>query len=757
MKKEVYSIVGMHCASCKTLIESVLNENKAVQSAVVNFSTETLTIEYDENKLSFEQLSKAVAGVGNYKLVESKDDRDNEKQKEYKKLSRKLLIVGIALIPFAVMMGMMLLDLLDIFEMPHAPFGKIVLDGQELNLFFVFQFILASIILFYGGSGFFRSAWNALKSKSANMDTLVVLGTTTAWIFSTIVTFAPWVFADIQQDVFFEAAAFIIFFILLGRYFESKAKSQANDAIKKLFELQAKEATLIREGKEVKVSVDAIKVGDIVVVRPGEKIAVDGEIIEGASAIDEATVTGESVPVDKGEGDKVIGSTVNKTGSFKFKVEKIGKETLLSQIIRMVEEAQGTRAPIQKLADQISGIFVPIVILIAIGGFSFWYFFATSLGLQLPGGVLSTAIYIATAILIIACPCALGLATPTAVMVGTGNAARHGILIKNAEALEHTHKIEAIIFDKTGTLTEGKPVVDKIICESGKEAEYLQLAAAVEHFSEHPLSEAITQRAEDKDLDYLKLKVGNFIMHEGMGVSGKVDGKEVVIGNEKLREKNKIKENDKLHNQGVELNEQGKTVVSMAIDGKEVALFALLDKPKKEAEAAISSLHKKGIKVFMLTGDHEKTAKYIADQLGIDRVIAEVLPTDKANKIKELKEEGLFVAMVGDGINDAPALAESNIGIAMGTGTDIAKEAGDMVLVHGTVDKVVEAIEISNRTLKIIKQNLFWAFGYNLVAIPVAAGVLYPFFGVLLSPIIASAAMAFSSVSVVINSLRLKM
>lgn len=756
MKKETYSIVGMHCASCKRLIEMHLNDQAGIHNASVNFSTETLCLEYDDQKLNYEKLSGLVAAAGNYKLVKDEQQKQDAKLREYKTLKRRLIVTGIALTPFVFMMIMMLLDALGLAEMVHAPLGMFELFGNDINLFYFVQFIFASIILFYGGRGFYSGALNALKSRNANMDTLVALGTTTAWVFSSIVTFAPRFFADVQQDVFFEAAAFIVFFILLGRFFEARAKSQANNAIKKLFQLQAKEATVLVGGEEVKKGIDQIKVGDIVVVRPGEKIVLDGVIIEGSASIDESAVTGESIPVEKSKGDTVIGATVNKTGSFKFEVSKAQEETLLAQIIKMVEEAQGTQAPIQKLADRISGVFVPIVILIAVVSFAFWYLAAAGVGITLPGSELSTALYIATAVLIIACPCALGLATPTAVMVGTGKAAKKGILIKNAESLEHAHKIDAIVFDKTGTLTEGRPVVDEIISESGKEKDYLKIAAALEHLSEHPLSEAINNKAKEEKLNYSEIKVDDFQLEEGMGLRGKVDGKEVVIGNEKLMNKYEVTRDESLNEKVTKLHAEGKTVVAMAIDDKEVALFSLFDKPKKEAEEAIKALHQKGIKLIMLTGDHKETANYVAEKLGIDRVIAQVLPTEKATEIKKLKKEGLFVAMVGDGINDAPALAESNIGIAMGTGTDIAKETGDIVLVHGTVDKVVEAIEISNRTLKIIKQNLAWAFGYNVFAIPIAAGLLYPLFSVLLSPIIASAAMAFSSVSVVLNSLRLK-
>jgi Cu+-exporting ATPase len=756
MKKESYSIVGMHCASCKRLIEMQLNDSDGVDKATVNYSTETLYIEYDDTKLDFDKLASIVSGAGNYKLVKDDAEKQDEKNKEYMVLKKRLVVTGVALVPFALMMVAMILDLLGVIKMMHAPLGLFNFNGVDINIFYLVQFVFASVILFYGGRGFYVGAINALKSKSSNMDTLVALGTTTAWVFSSVVTFFPSFFSDVQQDVFFEAAAFIVFFILLGRFFEARAKSQANDAIKKLFELQAKEAIVLVDGKEVKKNIDEIKVGDVVVVRPGEKIVLDGVIVEGKGAIDESAVTGESIPVEKAEGDEVIGATVNKTGSFKFEVRKVQEETLLSQIIKLVEEAQGTHAPIQKLADKISGIFVPVVILVAVISFVFWYFFAESIGINLPGNTLSTALYIATAVLIIACPCALGLATPTAVMVGTGVAAKKGILIKDAESLENAHKIQAIVFDKTGTLTEGRPVVDKIISEAGKQKEYLRIAAALEHLSEHPLSEAINQKAIDEGLDYSDLKVDDFALEEGMGVKGKVDGKEICIGNDKLMDNFKVKRDDSLSDQVSEFHSQGKTVISMAIDGVQVAIFALFDKPKVEAKKAVNALDKKGIKVIMLTGDHKETAQYVADELGIDRVIAQVLPTEKAMHIKEIKNEGLYVAMVGDGINDAPALAESDIGIAMGTGTDVAKETGDIVLVHGTVDKVVEAIEISNSTLKVVKQNLGWAFGYNIFAIPVAAGVIYPFFAILLSPIIASAAMAFSSVSVVLNSLRLK-
>ncbi|MBD3270616.1 heavy metal translocating P-type ATPase [Candidatus Peregrinibacteria bacterium] len=757
MKKTTLIIQGMHCASCKRVIETVLQEEPAIKKAEVNFASEKLSIEYDNQKINLEKIRSKVKSVGNYDLYEQNQNHAEHKKFAYQKLLRKTIIIGILTIPFIVLMVGMLGEMLGYLVFPHNFMGHLqITEEYQLNVSFLIQFVLASIILFWGGSGFFISAWNALKSKSANMDTLVVLGTSVAWIFSTIVTFTPWVFEDIQAEVFFEASAFIIFFILLGRSFEAKAKNSANDAIKKLFELQAKKANVIRNGKEKTIPADQVETGETVIVRPGEKIPVDGQIIEGNTTIDQSNVTGESIPVDKTVEDRVIGSTINKSGTFKFKAEKVGSDTLLSQIIKLVEEAQNSRAPIQKLADQISSIFVPIVILIAIAGFIFWNFMALPLGISFEGDVLPKAIYIATAILIIACPCALGLATPTAIMVGTGKAAKNGILIKNAEVLEQTKKITAIVFDKTGTLTKGEPTVDQVITDQKDQNQILKIAAAIEHFSEHPLSQAITEKAKEQQIEFESVKIENFEMVEGKGVKATHQGKQIVIGNNKMIEQYQIKENKALSDQAANLSDKGKTVISMAIDGNIKALFSIFDHPKENSKNIIEKLHKMEIKVIMLTGDNKKTANYIADQLNIDEVIAEVLPTEKTDQIKSLKADGEYVAMVGDGINDAPALAEANVGFAMGTGTDIAKEAGDIVLVHGTIDKVLDAIKISNRTLKTIKQNLFWAFGYNVLAIPVAAGVLYPFFGILLSPIIASAAMAFSSVSVVLNSLRLK-
>jgi Cu+-exporting ATPase len=640
----------------------------------------------------------------------------------------------------------------------HAPFGIIDWNGRSLNAFFVLQWLFATPILFWGGREFFTSTWNAAKHKRANMDMLIVLGTTTAWLFSTIVTFVPNAFGAVTVDVFFEAAVFIIFFIMLGRLLEARAKSNANTAIQALLELGAKEAHVIRGGAEVTIPVAEVLVGDIIRVRPGEKIPVDGMISKGSSTIDESMVTGESIPVEKTIGAAVIGATINKTSTFEYEATKVGADTMLSQIIKMVEEAQGSTAPIQRLADKVSSVFVPVVVLIAIATFIFWYLLAPE-SLISSGMTLDLAVYTAMTVLIIACPCALGLATPTAIMVGTGKAAGRGILIKDATALEHANQITTIVFDKTGTLTNGMPdVTDVVFIDSGDTKKILSYAYALEHLSEHPLSAAITTYASDHEAD-TAVEANEFKAIEGRGVSGVVDGKKIYIGNARLLTEQNIARDALLEKKHAELQAHGKTVVSMSIDGTEVAIFALADTVKTESTDAIERLHAMGIRTVMLTGDNTATAKAIASELGIDEVIAEVLPQDKSNVIVRLKNEaaaGAFIAMVGDGINDAPALAAADIGIAMGTGTDVAIESADIVLVQGTLDKLLHALEESQLTMRTIKQNLSWAFGYNILAIPVAAGVLYGSIGLLLSPLIASAAMAFSSISVVLNSVRLK-
>ncbi|KXK26145.1 MAG: putative copper-transporting ATPase PacS [candidate division WS6 bacterium OLB20] len=683
------------------------------------------------------------------------------KDAEYSLLRKKVLFTGLASLPFLAVMIAMLFKSAGLLQFGHAPLGYLSFEqfGYRVNLFWLVQFILATPVLFWGGSQFYSSAWSALKARAANMDTLIALGTTTAWLFSSAVTFIPGLFGEVMVDVFYEAAVFIVFFILLGRLLEARAKKQANSAIRKLLELQAKEAVVIRNGKEERIPVSEVQKGDTVLVRPGEKIPVDGVITEGESTIDESMVTGESLPVTKTVDDRVVGSTINKTGTFRFEVTGVGSDTLLAQIIRMVEEAQGTTAPIQKLADRISGVFVPVVISIALVSFLFWLLLAPGLGLVPVDTSLQLAVYIATSVLIIACPCALGLATPTAVMVGTGKAARAGILVKDAHALELAQNIRTIVFDKTGTLTNGRPVVTDVEFAAGTDKEVtLKLAYAVENLSEHPLSDAVAAYVTEQISEFAAGRVEKFSAIEGKGVTGSVAGTAVLIGNRRLFTDEGIETDSILDKTAESLSAEGKTVILMAVDRKHVAVFALADTVKDSAKEAVSRLHRLGVQVVMLTGDNRQTAEAIGSQLGIDTIRAEVLPADKAEIIRELqKNTNGVVAMAGDGINDAPALAQADIGIAMGTGTDVAIEAGDIVLVKGTLDKVIETIEMSRTTLGIIRQNLFWAFGYNVVAIPVAAGLLYLPFSLLLSPMIASAAMAFSSVSVVLNSLRIRL
>jgi Cu+-exporting ATPase len=683
---------------------------------------------------------------------------DSYKIKEYNKLKRKLLMVGIAIIPFILIMILMLLDMLGIMMIDHAPLGYIEFSNidYKINTFLFLQFILATPILFWGGSQFFQSAWGALKLKTANMDSLIVLGTFTAWLFSSIITFFPMLFENIEVDVFFEATAFIVFFILLGRVLEAKAKLQVNGAIKKLLEYQAKDAVVIRNGEEIKIPISEVVIGDILIVKPGDKIPVDGEIIYGISSIDESMVTGESMPVTKQVGDSVIGSTINKTSNFQFKAIKVGSDTMLSQIIKMVEDAQGSSPPIQKLVDKVASVFVPIVIVISISSFFLWLFVLPNI-FSLGGDIsfLEIAIYTSITILIIACPCALGLATPTAIMVGTTKAATKGILVKDASALELAHKIDTVVFDKTGTLTKGKPMVTDFIILTDNN-EILSYAYSIEKLSEHPLSNAIVEYCLDQE-DFNSFEVSNFSIIEGKGVIGYIDSKRILLGNTALLNDYKIR-TDNLLNKTQQLLIENKTIVYMTTDDKIVSVFAITDTIKDNAKSIIDDLKSLKIHPVMLTGDNNRSAGLIAKELGINEYYAEVLPKDKVELIKQLqnKDTNKIIAMLGDGINDAPALAQANIGIAMGTGTDVAIEAGDIVLVKGSLDKLLETIKISRLTLKVIKQNLFWAFGYNVIAIPLAAGLLYPLFGILLSPIIASIAMALSSVSVVLNSLRIK-
>lgn len=730
-------IQGMDCASCVQKIEKTLLQTRGVTKAVVNLATEKAKIEYLPSETNFEEIKGAVESTG-YKVLEfepSEGIEDPERlvrEKEYKKIKTKF-IVGLVLGLF-VFLGS------SRHWFPWIP--------SFLGNFYVL-WALATPVQFWIGWQFYKGAWGAFKHRNAEMNTLIAVGTSAAYLYSVTATLFPSFFetGGIKPEVYFDTSALIIVLILLGRLLEARAKGQTSEAIKKLMGLRPKTARVIREGKEMDIPVEEVLVGDTIIVRPGEKIPVDGIVKDGKSAVDESMITGESIPVKKKAGDEVIGATINKTGSFKFQTTKVGKDTALAQIIKLVQDAQGSKAPIQRLADVISGYFVPIVISIAIATFVIWFNFG-------PFPALTFALLTFVAVMIIACPCALGLATPTAVMVGTGKGAEKGILIKGGESLETAHKLDTIVFDKTGTLTKGEPeITDIVTINAYSEEEILKYAASAEKVSEHPLGEAIIKRAREKKIELHDPK--NFNAIEGHGIEAEVDGKKVLLGNLKLMQKQQIVVRN-LEEKAEELAGDGKTPIYVSLEGKAAGLIAVADTLKENSLQAVEKLKKLGLEVIMLTGDNKKTAEAIARNAGIDRVLAEVLPEDKVNEIKSLQSGGRRVAMVGDGINDAPALAQADVGIAIGSGTDVAMEASDITLIKGDLRGVVSAIELSKRTIKIIKQNLFWAFFYNAAGIPLAAGVLYPFFGILLNPIFASAAMAFSSVSVVSNSLRLR-
>ena len=734
---KTFDIKGMHCASCVGLIEKAVGKLDGVTSCNVNLATNKATVSFDPQKVSDKEITLAVESVGYKVITENKDLKGNELNN-----LRKKVIVSLGL-------------------------GGAVLVGGFLGMPFWMQLILAIPVQFWAGWGFYQATIPALKHRTANMDTLVVIGTSVAFGYSAFVTIFPQIIrqAGIEPMPYFDVSTIIIGLILLGRFLEARAKAGTSEAIKKLIGLQAKTARVIRNGKEVDILISDVAVGDVIRVRPGEKIPVDGVILEGESSIDESMVTGESMPVDKTKGDSVVGATINKTGTFTFRASKVGKDTLLSQIIKLVEEAQGSKAPIQRLADLISAYFVPVVIILAILTFIIWYIFG-------PSPAFLFAMLNAIAVLIIACPCAMGLATPTAIMVGTGIGAEHGILIKDAKSLETAHKIKTIIFDKTGTLTTGHPVVTNVILvskahpesDSGQarmtiksQDDILSLAASLEKGSEHSLAEAIVKKGEQEKIKFLEVK--NFKAIPGHGVEGVINGKKVVLGNRKLMEKERIKIND-LRLKIEELEEQGKTVMILSVNGETGGLIAVADTIKTSAKDAVAKLQNMGIEVVMITGDNQRTAEAIAGQAGIKKVYAEVLPQEKESIVKKLQATNYklptIVAFVGDGINDAPALAQADVGIAMGSGTDVAMEAGDITLINSDLRSVAAAIDLSKKTMRTIKLNLFWAFGYNIILIPVAMGVLYPVWGILLNPIFASAAMALSSISVVSNSLLLK-
>lgn len=733
---KTFSIKGMHCASCVNVLEKSLSRVPGVSSANVNLASETANVKYDPQVCSEEQLSNAVASVGYKALIEGESvDTDREKLEKLKELSslRNKVI-------FSLIVGGLIF---------WAGFPGLDAYAPEFLKSFWLQLVLASFVQFWPGLEFYRATLPALRHRTANMDTLVAIGTTAAYIYSVVVTIFPQIIQDsgIEPLPYFDVATVVIGLILLGRYLEAKAKIGTSEAIKKLIGLQAKTARVLRDGKETDISINEVVIGDIVRVRPGEKIPVDGVIQDGESSVDESMITGESIPVDKAKGDTVVGSTINKAGTFTYKATKVGNETMLSQIIKLVQEAQGSKAPIQRIADLISAYFVPIVIILAFVTFGVWYIFG-------PAPAFLFALLNTVAVLIIACPCAMGLATPTAIIVGTGKGAEHGVLIKDAESLEIAHKINTVIFDKTGTLTIGKPeVTDVIATNQIKKDQVLKLAASIEKGSEHSLADAIVQEAEKQNL-HLE-SVNKFKGVAGHGVEGLVGKAQVYLGNRKLMERENV--SISVYTTQVEkLETEGKTVMMLAVDGKLSGLIAVADTIKDSAKAGVEALEKLGIEVVMITGDNKRTADAIGRKLGIKRVLSEVLPDQKEQEVRKIQNESKVVAMVGDGINDAPALAAANIGIAMGSGTDVAIEAANITLVNKDLRSVASAILLSKKTMRTIKLNLFWAFGYNIILIPVAMGILYPFFNLLLNPILASLAMATSSVSVVSNSLLLK-
>ncbi|MDR7869764.1 MAG: heavy metal translocating P-type ATPase [Tissierellaceae bacterium] len=718
--KKTLLVEGMTCAACSTRVEKMLNKVDGVTAANVNLSTNKALVEFPSGAVEVDTLIKAVEKAG-YKAeleVERDVDRERElREKEIKSLKTSFIISAILSIPlFSAMF----------FHMAgaHNTFSDILNNGW-------FQLILATPVQFIIGARFYKGAYNSLRGGGSNMDVLIAMGTSAAYFYSVYNLLIG------VNEFYFESSAVIITLILLGKLFEAIAKGKTSEAIKKLMGLQPKTARVIRDGQEIDLPIEKLEIGDVVVVRPGEKVPVDGIIVEGHSALDESMITGESIPIDKSVGDQVIGATINKFGSFKFKTTKIGKDTVLSQIIKLVEEAQGSKAPVQRLADKISGIFVPIVVIIAL---------VTFLGFYLIGNDFNTGLINAVAVLVIACPCALGLATPTAIMVGTGKAAENGILIKSGEHLERAHKMDTIIFDKTGTITKGEPEVTDILSFNVEEEEILRIAASVEKVSEHPLGQSIVQHAQDRNINLTDTE--SFMSISGMGLKAVFEGKEVLIGNRRLMNESKISI-DNIENEMLRLEEEGKTAMIISLDGVISGIIAVADQIKETSLNAIKKLQSMNLEVYMITGDNERTAKAIAKQVGITNVLADVLPENKSEAVERLKSEGKHVGMVGDGINDAPALAASDVGFAIGTGTDVAMEAADITLMRGDLNGVVTAIRLSHRTMKTIKQNLFWAFFYNTIGIPFSAlGFL--------NPMVAGAAMAFSSVSVVTNSLRLK-
>jgi Cu+-exporting ATPase len=739
-------IKNMHCSSCITRVELALQMTPGVVTARASLGPNAVDIEYQPEGTDFQQIRKSIESAG-YRVAEPKADAARETldpaeaaiEDEYRTLMRKFWFAAAISIP---VMALSYPDLIPGLR-DWMPMGS-----DTRRIVWALLGVLSLPVMLWSGSQFFSGMWDALKHRAANMHTLIAIGITAAFLYSVVAVAWPGIFPSMAlAEVFWDVTDVVVALVVLGLALEIKAKGRTSQAIKKLIGLQAKTARVIRDGKEIDLPVEEVLVNDMIVVRPGEKIPVDGQVTTGNSAVDESMITGESMPVEKQVGDEVIGGTLNKTGSFRFTATKVGKDTALASIIRMVKDAQGSKAPIQRVVDTVSGYFVPAVMILAVLAAVVWYDFGPE-----PRFIYATVIFVTT--LIIACPCALGLATPTSLTVGIGKGAENGILIRSGDALQAAEKLDAIILDKTGTITKGEPALTDVVVTPGHdETEVLRLTASLERGSEHPLASAIVKGAEARKLALVNAE--GFAAIPGHGVKGQIDGHEVLFGNAKLMRDRGVAA-EMLQTQWERLANEGKTPMYVAVDGKAAALIAVADTVKPDSKAAIAVLKQLGIEVIMLTGDNERTGRAIAREVGIDRVLAEVLPDDKAHEVQKLQLEGKSVGMVGDGVNDAPALAQADVGFAIGTGTDVAIEASDVTLIKGSLMGVVTAIEISRATMRNVRQNLVGAFGYNALGIPVAMGVLYPFVGLLLSPLIAAAAMAFSSVTVVTNANRLR-
>jgi Cu+-exporting ATPase len=777
-------VSGMTCAACSSRVQRTLQKQAGVADASVNLMMKTATITYDPSAVAPEQLVAAIRDTGygaelaspDQTAFEEQEARDRATDEEFRELRRKAIASGVAgIIAMVISMPLMsrmseaasaaagghaheltdpfmrwAMTVLDPFFRSATPWLYAIPAGGT-----AWALLLVTLgVMGWAGRHFYTRAWAAFRHHSADMNTLVAVGTGAAFVYSVIATVAPGFFLSrgVPPDVYYEAVIIIIALILTGNTFEARAKRNTSAALRALVHLQPKTARVVRFDQEVDVPVETVEAGEVVIVRPGERVPVDGEVVSGESAVDESMLTGESLPVAKGAGDRVIGGTINRTGAFRYRATTLGSDSVLAQIVKLMRDAQGSRAPIQRLADRISGIFVPVVISIAIATFAAWFVLADT-------APAVRAFAAAVAVLIIACPCAMGLAVPTAVMVSTGKGAELGVLIKGGEALQRAGDIGTVVLDKTGTVTEGRPTVTDVVPAPGRLAtdagreELLGLVAAIESSSEHPLADAVVRHAKDRGLALRTPEA--FASHTGRGATGVVDGTAVAVGNEALMRDWAI-DASLLRADAERLASEGKTPMYVAVDGALAGVIAVADPIKESSRAAIARMHRMGLTVVMLTGDNQRTADAVAREAGIDRVVAGVLPEGKVAEIRRLQEEGAVVAMVGDGINDAPALAQADVGMAIGTGTDVAVEAGDVVLMRGDLRSAAQAIELSRRTMRTMKQNLFWAFIYNVIGIPVAAGALYPALGLLLSPILASAAMAFSSVSVVTNSLRLR-